>query len=390
VSDAFVTILFTDLVGSTALFSRRGDDAADAMRREHFEGLRRAIAEHGGQEIKSTGDGLMVTFDSAVAAARCAVEMQRTSELELRAGLDAGEPLREDGDLYGTPVIVASRLCDAAESGEILASEMVARIAGPRLDAPVQRVGQLKLKGLNERVSAARVLWRDDELQDLAEEAPQRTITAVIADDERLLRAGFKVILAAEPDITVVGEAGDGRAALDVVRRRKPDVVLMDIRMPELDGLQAAKQLLDDPDVPSAVIMLTTFDRDQYVYEALRIGASGFLLKDTPADRLLDAVRVAAAGEALLAPQITRRLIERFTGPAPVAPGDVPDRLRELTARELDVLRLLARGLSNPEIAAELFLSPRTVEYHLAKVFTKLGITSRRQLRQALPGNGRS
>jgi DNA-binding NarL/FixJ family response regulator/class 3 adenylate cyclase len=379
VGDAFVTILFTDLVGSTALFSRRGDDAADAMRREHFEGLRRAIAEHGGQEIKSTGDGLMVTFDSAVAAARCAVEMQRTSELELRAGLDAGEPLREDGDLYGTPVIVASRLCDAAESGEILASEMVARIAGPRLDAPVQLVGQLKLKGLNERVSAARVLWRDDELQDLAEEAPQRTITAVIADDERLLRAGFKVILAAEPDITVVGEAGDGRAALDVVRRRKPDVVLMDIRMPELDGLQAAKQLLDDPDVPSAVIMLTTFDRDQYVYEALRIGASGFLLKDTPADRLLDAVRVAAAGEALLAPQITRRLIERFTGPAPVAPGDVPDRLRELTARELDVLRLLARGLSNPEIAAELVLTENTVKTHVGHVLSKLDLRDRVQ-----------
>jgi len=159
VGDAFVTILFTDLVGSTALFTRRGDDAADAMRREHFDGLRRAIAEHGGQEIKSTGDGLMVTFDSAVAAARCAVEMQRTSELELRAGLDAGEPLRDDGDLYGTPVIVASRLCDAAESGEILASEMVARIAGPRLDAPVQLVGQLKLKGLNERVSAARLVY---------------------------------------------------------------------------------------------------------------------------------------------------------------------------------------------------------------------------------------
>jgi DNA-binding NarL/FixJ family response regulator len=243
----------------------------------------------------------------------------------------------------------------------------------------VQLVGSLKLKGLNERVSAARVLWRDDELQDLAEEAPQRTITAVIADDERLLRAGFKVILAAEPDITVIGEAGDGRAAVDVVRRRKPDVVLMDIRMPELDGLQAAKQLLDDPDVPSAVIMLTTFDRDQYVYEALRIGASGFLLKDTPADRLLDAVRVAAAGEALLDPQITRRLIERFTGPAPVAEGDVPARLRELTARELDVLRLLARGLSNPEIAAELVLTENTVKTHVGHVLSKLELRDRVQ-----------
>ena len=158
--DEFVTILFTDLVGSTALFARRGDDAADALRREHFTGLRRAIAAHGGREVKSTGDGLMVSFASAVAAVRCAVEMQRTSELQLRVGLDAGEPIREGEDLYGTPVIVANRLCDVAEPGEILASEMVARIAAPRLEAPVQSAGSLKLKGLDARVSAARVLWR--------------------------------------------------------------------------------------------------------------------------------------------------------------------------------------------------------------------------------------
>jgi DNA-binding NarL/FixJ family response regulator len=378
-SDAFVTILFTDLVGSTALFARRGDDAADVLRRTHFDGLRRAIAEHGGREIKSTGDGLMVSFTSAVSAARCAVAMQRTSELELRVGLDAGEPLQEGDDLYGTPVIVANRLCDAAEAGEILASEVVVRIAGPRLDAAWQPVGSLKLKGLDERVSAARALWREDEAATRTDDEPARPITVVVVDDERLLRVGFKIILDAEPDITVIGEAGDGRAALDVVRRREPDVVLMDIRMPELDGIQAAAQLLADPDVPSAVIMLTTFDRDQYVYDALRIGASGFLLKDTPADRLLDAVRVAAAGEALLAPQITRRLIERFAAAPRTAAGAVPERLEDLTGRELDVLRMIARGLSNAEIAAELVLAENTVKTHVAHLLGKLGLRDRVQ-----------
>ena len=376
---SFVTILFTDLVGSTALFARRGDEAANRLRGEHFDLLRRAIADHGGREVKSTGDGLMVSFASAVAAARCAVDMQRSSTLPLRIGLDGGEPLQEGTDIYGTPVIVASRLCDASDGGEILASELVARIAAPRLEAAVQAAGTLKLKGLDERVSAVRILWREDDAPVTVDEAPARGITTVIADDERLLRAGFRVILEAEPDITVIGEAGDGRAALDVVRRRKPDVVLMDIRMPELDGLQAAEQLLADPDVPSAVIMLTTFDRDQYVYEALRIGASGFLLKDTPADRLLDAIRVAAAGEALLAPEITRRLIERFARAARTEPGAVPEQLAELTRRELDVLRMIARGLSNTEIASELVLTENTVKTHVAHVLGKLGLRDRVQ-----------
>jgi DNA-binding NarL/FixJ family response regulator len=379
VAGSFVTILFTDLVGSTAMFARRGDEAAHHLRSEHFDGLRRAIADHGGQEVKSTGDGLMVSFASAVAAARCAVDMQRTSTLRLRIGLDGGEPVHEGADMFGTPVIVASRLCDAADAGEILASELVARIAAPRLDAAVQAAGPLKLKGLEERVSAMRILWREDDAPEPFDDAPERTITTVIADDERLLRTGFKVILEAEPDITVIGEAGDGRTALDVVRRRKPDVVLMDIRMPELDGLQAAEQLLADPGVPTAVIMLTTFDRDQYVYEALRIGASGFLLKDAPADRLLDAIRIAAAGDALLAPQITRRLIARFTHAARGERDGVPEQLHELTARELDVLRMIARGLSNTEIAAELVLTENTVKTHVAHVLGKLGLRDRVQ-----------
>jgi len=209
--------------------------------------------------------------------------------------------------------------------------------------------------------------------------APHRPITVVIADDQRLLRTGFRVILEAEPDVTVVGEAGDGRSAVDVVTRRRPNVVLMDIRMPELDGLQAAERILARPDSTTAVVMLTTFDASDYVYEALRIGASGFLLKDAPTDRLLDAVRVAAAGEALIAPSITRRLIEQFTRGARPEPGGVPPALAELTARELDVLRLIARGLSNAEIAAELILGESTIKTHVARVLSKLSLRDRVQ-----------
>jgi class 3 adenylate cyclase/CheY-like chemotaxis protein len=279
VKESFVTILFTDLVGSSSRLGRRGVEAADALRREHFAQLRVAVAAHGGNEIKTTGDGLMVSFTSAVVAVRCAIDMQHNSDLAVRIGIDAGEPVREGDDFYGTTVTVASQLCATAEPGEILASDIVAQIAAPRVDVPTHAAGNLKLRGLEERVSAVRVLWSREASPQPADEGEQRVITTVIVDDERLLRTGFRVILEAEADITVVGEAADGRAALDVVRRQRPDVVLMDIRMPELDGLQAAEQLLTDPDLPSAVIMLTTFDRDQYIYAALRIGASGFLLR---------------------------------------------------------------------------------------------------------------
>jgi DNA-binding NarL/FixJ family response regulator/class 3 adenylate cyclase len=386
VQQGFVTILFTDLVGSASLFERRGDEAAGAVRRRHFATLRRAVAEHGGREVKSTGDGLMVTFPSAVAALRCAVAMQRATaadgEVELSVGLDAGEPLPEGEDLFGTPVIVAGRLCDAAGPGEILASEVVCRVAGPRVTEPIEPAGPLRLRGVSERVTAGRVRWRGDagdELPPPDPEAPARRITVVVADDQRLLRAGFRVILDAEPDITVVGEAPDGRTAVDLVLRTRPDVVLMDIRMPELDGLRAAERILSDPELDTAVLMLTTFDRDEYVYEALRIGASGFLLKDAPAGRLLDAVRVAAAGDALLAPSVTRRLIGQFARAARPPPSAVPERLSDLTSRELEVLRLVARGLSNAEIAAELVLGENTVKTHVAHVLSKLGLRDRVQ-----------
>ncbi len=384
---SFVTILFTDLVGSTALFDRYGDEAADALRRQHFASLRAAIEQHGGREIKSAGDGLMVAFTSAADAVRCAIDMQRATTgaadgLPARIGLDAGEPLSEGEDLYGTPVIVASRLCDTAGAGEVLVSEVVRRVAGSRVTTPMRSSGAMRFKGLSEPVSVAVVQWREEENQPDAHEqpeAPARPITVVIADDQRLLRTGFRVILEAEPDIEVVGEADDGRAAVDIVTRRRPDVALMDIRMPELDGLAAARKILADPNLPTAVVMLTTFDVSEYIYEALRIGASGFLLKDTPADRLLDAVRVAAAGEALIAPSITRRLIAQFARAARPSGSGTPPALAGLSTRELDVLRLIARGCSNAEIAEDLVLSENTIKTHVGSIFSKLGLRDRVQ-----------
>jgi DNA-binding NarL/FixJ family response regulator len=188
------------------------------------------------------------------------------------------------------------------------------------------------------------------------------------------------MILDADPDIEVVGTGADGAQAVSEVRRLRPDVVLMDIRMPAVDGLAATRTILGGTD-PAAckVVILTTFDVDEHVYEALRAGASGFLLKDVPADQLLHAIRVAAAGEALLAPSVTRRLIAAFTRSAPPGAPALPRELADLTARELEVLVLLAEGLSNAEIAARLFVGDATVKTHVARILTKLGVRDRVQ-----------
>lgn len=202
------------------------------------------------------------------------------------------------------------------------------------------------------------------------------TIRIVIADDQELVRTGFRVILDAEPDLEVVGEAGDGRQAVEAARASKPDVVLMDIRMPNLDGIEGTRRVTALPRAPR-VLILTTFDLDEYVYEALRAGASGFLLKDAGADELLRAVRIVAAGDALLSPTITRRLIEDFARRP--APREKPAALAELTPRELEVLRLVARGLSNATIARELVVGDATVKTHVARIFAKLDLHDRAQ-----------
>jgi DNA-binding NarL/FixJ family response regulator len=204
------------------------------------------------------------------------------------------------------------------------------------------------------------------------------TVRVVIADDQQLIRAGFRMILAAEPDIEIVGEAATGTEAVSLARELGPDVVLMDIRMPELDGIEATRRILAQNHEPKAsVLILTTFDLDEYVYDALRAGASGFLLKDVPAPQLAAAIRMVGEGDALLAPSITRRLIEEFTAPR-TATKALPG-LSELTPRELEVFRLLATGMANGEIAAHLIVGETTVKTHVTRILMKLGVRDRVQ-----------
>jgi DNA-binding NarL/FixJ family response regulator len=202
------------------------------------------------------------------------------------------------------------------------------------------------------------------------------TVRVLLVDDQDMVRAGFRLLLGAEDDVEVVGEARDGRQAVDETRRLRPDVVLMDIQMPVLDGIEATRELTAADD-PARVVILTTFERDDYVFEALRAGAAGFLLKNAPPEDLVDAIHVVAGGDALLAPSVTRRVCEQFA-----ANGVAPSRLHELddlTDREREVLVLVARGLSNAEIAARLYLGEATVKTHVSRTLAKLGVRDRVQ-----------
>ena len=201
------------------------------------------------------------------------------------------------------------------------------------------------------------------------------TIRVLVADDQSMVRAGFRMLLSREEDIEVVAEACDGLEAVDKTARFRPTVVLMDIRMPQLDGLEATRRILATDDA-SRILILTTFDLDEYVYEALRAGASGFVLKDDPPEQLLDAIRVVAGGNALLSPAITKRVIKQFMRIPQPAP---PKELEELTERELDVFRLIARGLSNAEIGQELYISETTVKTHITHILQKLNLRDRVQ-----------
>jgi DNA-binding NarL/FixJ family response regulator len=203
------------------------------------------------------------------------------------------------------------------------------------------------------------------------------SVRVLIADDQQLVRTGFRLILESKGDIEIVGEATNGREAIALAKEHRPDVVLMDIRMPELDGIEATRQLTaEHHEPPTRVLILTTFDLDEYVYDALRAGASGFLLKDAAASQLAAGVRMVAAGDALLAPTITRRLIEQFTTSIPPEP---PPGLDELTPRELEILQLVAQGKSNAEIATELVIAETTVKTHVARLQMKLGLRDRIQ-----------
>jgi DNA-binding NarL/FixJ family response regulator len=204
------------------------------------------------------------------------------------------------------------------------------------------------------------------------------SLGVLIADDQALMRTGFRMILEAEPDLEVIGEATNGHEAVEEAGRLHPDVVLMDVRMPEMDGIEATRRLVH-ANGDTKVLMLTTFDLDEYVYEALRAGASGFLVKDVPPEQLVAGIRAVASGDSLLAPSITKRLIEEYVRRPPDATRAAPPELARLTAREVEVLQMMAKGLSNGEIAGELFVSETTVKTHVAHLLSKLSVRDRVQ-----------
>ena len=305
------------------------------------------------------GSGDVLTYDPVLA------DLERV-ERKLLALWEAIRQATETGDWRPRP----TKLCGWCDHQ--------ARLSGVRRHSPALSAARSRRPG-GRRSPAGRprrAEWR----------AGRRTketyvaIRVLLVDDQPLLRTGFRMILEAEQDLAVVGEAGDGLQALDQVRALQPDVVLMDIRMPRMDGVEATRQITGPGrDGPAKVLVLTTFDLDEYVVEALRAGASGFLLKDAPANELVQAIRVVAAGEAMLAPSITRRLLDKYAEHLPSGDEPVPDTLHTLTEREVEVLKLVARGLSNAEIAADLFVSETTVKTHVGHVLTKLGLRDRVQ-----------
>jgi DNA-binding NarL/FixJ family response regulator/class 3 adenylate cyclase len=394
-----VTFLFSDIEGSTALL-RRLRDRYGAVLADHHRLLRAAFTEAGGTEIDSQGDAFFFCFRKARDAVRAALAGQRALDahewpedttVRVRMGIHTGEASLTDDRYHGLAVHRAKRICDAGHGGQILISQTSYSLLEDEEEEHegilLRELGRQRLKDFDRPVDIFQLV-----ASDLASEFPPlRTLDTepvesdserlriLIADDQALVRAGFRMILDAEPDVEVVGEAASGSEAIEEVRRLRPDLVLMDVRMPELDGIEATRRLLADGGVGSKVVMLTTFDMDEYVYEALRAGASGFLLKDVPPEQLVEGIRAVASGDALLAPSITKRVIEEFVRRPPDTVKTAPPELAELTERELEVLKLLARGLSNAEIAKELFVSDTTVKTHVGRVLMKLGLRDRVQ-----------
>jgi DNA-binding NarL/FixJ family response regulator/class 3 adenylate cyclase len=404
-----VTFLFSDVEGSTSLLRKLRDGYGEVMGK-HEELMRSAWAESSGRELDADGDSFFVAFRRPREAVEAAVAAQRALEaydwpdgvdLRVRIGIHTGEASLVRDQYVGLAVHRAARICDAGHGGQILLSETTRslledeeqeiedfeiRDLGQQMlkdfDRPV-RIYQLTIAGHQAEFPALRTADAGattlaDRQDELAATEKDGAVRIMIVDDQALVRAGFRMILEAEPDLEVVGEAADGGEAVDEWQRVRPDVVLMDVRMPEMDGIEATRRLLA-AGVETKVVMLTTFDMDEYVYDALRAGASGFLLKDVPPEQLVAGIRSVASGDALLAPSVTRRVIEEFVRRPPSSVRALPAKLDQLTARELEVLKLVARGLSNAEIAKELFVSETTVKTHVAHVLMKLDLRDRVQ-----------
>jgi len=413
-----VTFLFSDVEGSTELLRRLRDRYADVMA-DHERLLRSAFQDAGGHEINTQGDSFFIAFRKPKDAVGAAVEAQRAltrhqwpegAEMRVRIGIHTGEATVAGDQYVGLAVHRAARICAAAHGRQVLLSQTTQALLedeeelgeldfsdlGPRslkdFDRPV-RIYQLlapdlpaefpELRSAEEGARGSAQLADRHEVADAEEAAAAQEsagrVRVLIVDDQALVRTGFRMILDAEEDMDVVGEAANGKEAIAEAGRLRPDVVLMDVRMPELDGIEATRRLLADDGVESKVVMLTTFDMDEYVYEALRAGASGFLLKDAPPEQLVAGIRAVCSGDALLAPSVTRRVIEEFVRHPPDAVRTAPSEIEELTPRECEVLKLIARGLSNAEIAQSLVVSETTVKTHVAHVLMKMHLRDRVQ-----------
>jgi DNA-binding NarL/FixJ family response regulator/class 3 adenylate cyclase len=416
-----VTFLFSDVEGSTELLRKLRDRYAEAMA-DHERLLRAAFQDSGGHEINTQGDSFFVAFRKPKDAVSAALDAQRSlachswpeeAEMRVRIGIHTGEATVVSDDRYiGLAVHRAARICAVAHGGQVLLSqttqalledeeelgELDFRDLGPRslknFDRPV-RIYQLLVPDLpadfpelrsagegargSAKLADRHEVAQADDAPAVQEPEPSDRVRVLIVDDQALVRTGFRMILDAEEDMDVVGEAANGKEAIAEAGRLNPDVVLMDVRMPELDGIEATRRLLADGGVDSKVVMLTTFDMDEYVYEALRAGASGFLLKDAPPEQLVDGIRAVCSGDALLAPSVTRRVIEEFVRRPPEAARTAPPEIEELTPRECEVLTLIARGLSNAEIAQTLVVSETTVKTHVAHVLMKMNLRDRVQ-----------
>ena len=377
------TFLLTDIEGSTSLVRQLRDQYGDILS-EHHRVLRTVFEDAGGEGIGTQGDAFFVAFrrpKDAVVAALTAQEALATHEWphgvepRVRMGIHTGEASITDDEYHGLAVHRAARICASGNGGQILVSQATYVLLEDE-ELTLVDLGEHKLKDFDRPVRVYELLTNLDVTNGRRSDGCTRVL---IVDDQSLVRAGFRMILDAEESMEVVGEAANGREAVEEALRLRPDVVLMDVRMPEMDGIEATRNLLGRQGADSKVVMLTTFDMDEYVYDALRAGASGFLLKDVPPEQLVEGIRAVATGDALLAPAITRRVIEEFVRRPPDAPREPPPALAELTPREKEVLTLMARGRSNSEIAESLVVSETTVKTHVAHVLMKLGLRDRVQ-----------
>jgi DNA-binding NarL/FixJ family response regulator/class 3 adenylate cyclase len=383
------TFLLSDIEGSTVLARRLGDRWVEVLA-DHHRLLRAAFEQAGGQGIGTQGDAFFVAFRRPKDAIYAALAGQRSLaehpwhegvDLRVRMGIHTGEASISDGEYHGLAIHRASRICAAGDGGDILMSQATcALLDDEEHDGSafmLLDLGEQTLKDFERPVRLYRLV--DAATSDGEPMGNGGVVRVLIVDDQALVRAGFRMILDAEEGMEVVGEAANGKEAVAEALRLRPHVVLMDVRMPEVDGIEATRSLLGREGADTRVVMLTTFDMDEYVFDALRAGASGFLLKDVPPEQLVEGIRAVASGDALLAPAITRRVIEEFVSRPPGTPRVLPQELEELTPRETEVLTLMARGQSNAEIANTLVVSETTVKTHVAHVLTKLGLRDRVQ-----------